>query len=65
MHKCFRNEIMIASKEGDSIQRTAREVVCDLSPEFPAQHRVDVGMRGVWEIRQRGHSEAPMVLRRM
>lgn len=65
MHKGLGDEIMVAPEEGDAIQRAAREVVGDFSPEFPAQHRVDVVMGGVWEVGHRGHAEVPLAMREM
>ena len=50
------NEAMVCAEEGDTVQRAAREVVGDLSPELPAEHRVHVVMRGVWKVGLRGHN---------
>ena len=38
VHESFGDEAMVCAKEGDAVQRAAREVVGDFSPELPAEH---------------------------
>ncbi len=56
VHESFCNEGMVCAKKGDTVQRAPWEVIGDFSPEFPAEHRVYVVMRGVGKVGLRGHN---------